>query len=64
MVEYICKRCKAKLYNGRFARDHMRKEHGITKNLKSYYKEDDGKSMFKKMGERVAQRFLYKEIKK
>lgn len=58
MSEYICKKCKAILINGRFARDHLRKEHGITKNLKSYYYLNDGKSTIKKIVERVSEKYL------
>lgn len=41
MTEYKCKKCQIVLYNGREARNHVRKEHGITKDLKNYYIEND-----------------------
>ncbi|KKN40574.1 hypothetical protein LCGC14_0732100 [marine sediment metagenome] len=60
MTEYICKKCKAILLNGRVARDHIRKEHKINKNLKSYYSLNDGKSAIKRLGEKISRKILYK----
>ncbi len=62
MTEYKCKKCKAILYNGRLAREHLRKEHGIKKDLKNYYVKDDGMivskdNVFYRLGNKVIKIF-------